>query len=121
MCLLPEPYDGGAVDPRESNLPVWAKRKLDTLRGHIKNAESEINELRLSVSGMKPNSNTFLEVIHDNPFPLGKNVDVGFVFGPNDLHDTIRCRIRDGELEISGGRQLIIVPRVSNVVAVHLR
>ncbi|UQS94649.1 hypothetical protein SEA_RIFTER_80 [Mycobacterium Phage Rifter] len=108
-------------DPREANLPRWAQTLLNQER-----KERSIAERRLEEQKATAGKSSVWYGDYDNPVYVPQRFKNPETFhfsttGSVDLHDEFQVQLLDdGMLEISGGRSLVIHPRVSNVINVQL-
>lgn len=109
-------------DPREENLPRWARDELGRLRAWLRTAQTRADQARLD-SGPE-DSNTFLDPYDDIPVRLGRGIRVRFIPAESTIKD-IRNWIdvsvdRWGDVEVSAGARLAVEPRSSNVIKLRV-
>ncbi|ANT42267.1 hypothetical protein SEA_KOKO_81 [Mycobacterium phage Koko] len=108
-------------DPREANLPKWAQKLL-----HQERQERSIAERRLEEQKATTEKSNVWYGDYTNPVYVPQRFKFPEKFhfsttGSDDLRDEFQVQLLDdGMLEISGGRSLVIHPRVSNVINVQL-
>lgn len=109
------------ADPREANLPVWARAYISTLRRGLEDAEIARNEARLATS--PATSDTILDAYDDIPIGLGRGPIVRFRLGDErrmEWADVSVIHIHDGRtlLQVMAGSTVRIEPRAANVIHV---
>lgn len=111
-------------DPREERLPQWAQRELDRLRRNLASAQEEVRQLK--ERGVTP-GRVAIDLYDDEsaPIELG-NQGVTFRLGERNPARPDRNLIRvtvadDGSgIEVYGTDDLVVAPRVTNVVFVSI-
>ena len=101
--MKPKVYD-------ETKLPKWAQSRLENLRRNLRILNLELSQME---SG---ETDTFFdpyfpETRNGRGLPLGTTVR--FVYGMA-VQSHIDIRLRDRELDISGGDRLVVYPQSSN-------
>ncbi|QBP31094.1 hypothetical protein SEA_REFUGE_76 [Mycobacterium phage Refuge] len=106
-------------DEREHKLPRWAQELLAEARSREDRAVSKLNDHLKTVEKTK-----IWHGSYDNPIYLPDAYGYQRVHfdpvGNGSMHDEFQVQIRDGGLEVSGGRGMAIYPRVSNVINLRL-
>jgi hypothetical protein len=109
-------------DEREAKLPRWAQRELDTLRMRL--AESDARYERAVATLAGPNTAASIQPNYEAPRLPVARFDENIYFATDSdsgPYDQLTVRFdRQGELQIMGGRSLLVMPKVTNVVAVKL-
>ena len=96
-----------------NKLPVWAQNLITRLEAELADTKQQVQ----FAQGKEP-TNTYLA--YQNRAPLPRNAKVSFEWGKGWPDDFIAVRIEDDQLQILGGRTLVIKPSVSNAVYISL-
>lgn len=106
-----------------SRLPKWAQQEIAALQRQLAEAQRRADQARLD-SG-PADSNTLIDPYDDVPIRLGVDVPVRFILQATDtrrLNDHwVEVRVHENGLQLMAGRQLVFVPRVTNVTRVEVR
>ncbi|QBJ00261.1 hypothetical protein SEA_PHARAOH_73 [Mycobacterium phage Pharaoh] len=108
-------------DEREPKLPKWAQELLAEERRKRADYERKLAQHKATV---EPSLIWYGD--YDNPIYVPPNYGhQRFHMSMNGevdpyLHDEIQVSLKDDELEISGGRGLLVKPQVSNVIKIRL-
>jgi hypothetical protein len=110
------------IDAREVRLPRWAQREVETLRMRLVESEARYERAVATLAG--PNTAASIQPSYEAPRLPVARFDEHIYFATDSEsgpYDQLSVKFdRQGELQIMGGRPLLVMPKVTNVVAVKL-